>query len=127
SNLMEKNKYMIYLAFGGFNEDNVKTPLYEPFYVDGIFVEKSSKPTVEELLAMVPISVKEEVQNLLELEDEPLLEEIQKRAFLYFWNEANPTNGLIKDRSEEHTSELQSRENLVCRLLLEKKKKKIKD
>src|SRR5690606_40049031 len=27
------------------------------------------------------------------------------------------------NRSEEHTSELQSRENLVCRLLLEKKKK----
>src|SRR5437016_11707945 len=30
-------------------------------------------------------------------------------------------------RSEEHTSELQSLTNLVCRLLLEKKKKKIKD
>src|SRR5690606_33215040 len=30
-------------------------------------------------------------------------------------------------RSEEHTSELQSRENLVCRLLLEKKKKKRKN
>src|SRR5690606_41388555 len=29
-------------------------------------------------------------------------------------------------RSEEHTSELQSRENLVCRLLLEKKKKSIR-
>src|SRR5690606_15981768 len=29
------------------------------------------------------------------------------------------------ERSEEHTSELQSRENLVCRLLLEKKKRKI--
>src|SRR6266511_5995312 len=28
-----------------------------------------------------------------------------------------------RERSEEHTSELQSRENLVCRLLLEKKKK----
>src|SRR5438270_8459523 len=28
-------------------------------------------------------------------------------------------------RSEEHTSELQSQSNLVCRLLLEKKKKKI--
>src|SRR5690606_40705425 len=27
------------------------------------------------------------------------------------------------ERSEEHTSELQSRENLVCRLLLEKKNK----
>src|SRR3712207_6914057 len=29
-------------------------------------------------------------------------------------------------RSEEHTSELQSRQYLVCRLLLEKKKKKIR-
>src|SRR5690606_41360244 len=32
----------------------------------------------------------------------------------------------ITFRSEEHTSELQSRENLVCRLLLEKKNKMIK-
>src|SRR5436309_9693788 len=30
-------------------------------------------------------------------------------------------------RSEEHTSELQSRENLVCRLLLEKKKNNLQD
>src|SRR5690349_23613004 len=30
-------------------------------------------------------------------------------------------------RSEEHTSELQSRRDLVCRLLLEKKKKKTQD
>src|SRR3712207_8209103 len=30
-----------------------------------------------------------------------------------------------RDRSEEHTSELQSRQYLVCRLLLEKKKQKI--
>src|SRR3712207_7781598 len=29
-----------------------------------------------------------------------------------------------EDRSEEHTSELQSRQYLVCRLLLEKKKKR---
>src|SRR2546430_6129673 len=31
---------------------------------------------------------------------------------------------LTSKRSEEHTSELQSQSNLVCRLLLEKKKKK---
>src|SRR5436309_11829797 len=40
-----------------------------------------------------------------------------------------PIPPIAKDagsRSEEHTSELQSRENLVCRLLLEKKKKKKK-
>src|SRR2546430_7649639 len=30
--------------------------------------------------------------------------------------------GLARTRSEEHTSELQSQSNLVCRLLLEKKK-----
>src|SRR3712207_6956194 len=36
-----------------------------------------------------------------------------------------PSEGKIEDfrRSEEHTSELQSRQYLVCRLLLEKKKK----
>src|SRR5690554_7008726 len=33
-------------------------------------------------------------------------------------------NPKVVDRSEEHTSELQSRPHLVCRLLLEKKKKK---
>src|SRR5690349_22343596 len=33
---------------------------------------------------------------------------------------------IVEQRSEEHTSELQSRRDLVCRLLLEKKKKIIK-
>src|SRR2546430_3136904 len=32
-------------------------------------------------------------------------------------------SGFADERSEEHTSELQSQSNLVCRLLLEKKKK----
>src|SRR5688572_31298281 len=34
------------------------------------------------------------------------------------------TGGSPPSRSEEHTSELQSQSNLVCRLLLEKKKKR---
>src|SRR5207249_7516298 len=37
---------------------------------------------------------------------------------------AGGNSNLGKSRSEEHTSELQSRFDLVCRLLLEKKKKK---
>src|SRR2546430_8610167 len=38
----------------------------------------------------------------------------------------NLSSGVISSsRSEEHTSELQSQSNLVCRLLLEKKKKAI--
>src|SRR5690606_41489340 len=40
--------------------------------------------------------------------------------------DAHPHNLSQTQRSEEHTSELQSRENLVCRLLLEKKKQKKK-
>src|SRR5215467_6546049 len=36
------------------------------------------------------------------------------------------TEVILASRSEEHTSELQSPCNLVCRLLLEKKKKKLK-
>src|SRR3712207_7641038 len=41
------------------------------------------------------------------------------------WDEADlvVSLGSDLDRSEEHTSELQSRQYLVCRLLLEKKKK----
>src|SRR3712207_8051836 len=38
---------------------------------------------------------------------------------------AADADGADQFRSEEHTSELQSRQYLVCRLLLEKKKKKI--
>src|SRR5438067_5669866 len=42
---------------------------------------------------------------------------------------APPTPNEVRNptRSEEHTSELQSRFDLVCRLLLEKKKKKTKN
>src|SRR5256886_9214110 len=53
------------------------------------------------------------------------------RGTLPFDDEGTPTRDtpLIKEgilvRSEEHTSELQSQSNLVCRLLLEKKKKNI--
>src|SRR2546429_3817767 len=49
--------------------------------------------------------------------------------FLVFAQPAGPDRGVgrsgLDQRSEEHTSELQSRLHLVCRLLLEKKKKKL--
>src|SRR5690606_40475540 len=61
---------------------------------------------------------------------------IEARIALYTLPERNTTSSWLVisvatavyfifmfSRSEEHTSELQSRENLVCRLLLEKKKK----
>src|SRR5947209_8280045 len=45
---------------------------------------------------------------------------------LYLFCGLLPWNAFQESRSEEHTSELQSRQYLVCRLLLEKKKKKKK-
>src|SRR3712207_7505546 len=42
---------------------------------------------------------------------------------LYGETIGNPGGNVLDIRSEEHTSELQSRQYLVCRLLLEKKKK----
>src|SRR5256886_7138921 len=46
------------------------------------------------------------------------------RAIPLDWN-SGPMHENATNRSEEHTSELQSQSNLVCRLLLEKKKKTI--
>src|SRR2546422_7967745 len=48
-----------------------------------------------------------------------------EKAFVYIRGEyVEPQRRFAAARSEEHTSELQSRLHLVCRLLLEKKKKK---
>src|SRR2546430_12665589 len=47
-----------------------------------------------------------------------------RRASRKWWHRQRwRENGHGKNRSEEHTSELQSQSNLVCRLLLEKKTK----
>src|SRR2546428_6640260 len=47
------------------------------------------------------------------------------RSFLPLSGGSPPSVPAFPRRSEEHTSELQSRSDLVCRLLLEKKKKRI--
>src|SRR2546425_9012189 len=62
---------------------------------------------------------------LLEAEEKMLkTEEVVQREFAGVrTGKASP--GLVEARSEEHTSELQSLAYLVCRLLLEKKKKKV--
>src|SRR5690606_41326622 len=52
--------------------------------------------------------------------DSPI--ELSQGAGKPLWRPENYTRDYLGPRSEEHTSELQSRENLVCRLLLEKKK-----
>src|SRR5690606_41792566 len=62
-----------------------------------------------------------EAQDIIEKTLQKALEAAQKAG-----DEVVAGALIDRMRSEEHTSELQSRENLVCRLLLEKKKKKEK-
>src|SRR5207247_4515565 len=69
--------------------------------------------------------------KIQEVAEMPNLIEVQKASYDQFLQIYEPPGGrpdeglqtVFKSRSEEHTSELQSRVDLVCRLLLEKKKK----
>src|SRR5256886_12049890 len=54
--------------------------------------------------------------------------ELERRPdFIKVWFIHRQGDDLAAQRSEEHTSELQSQSNLVCRLLLEKKKNPLGD
>src|SRR3712207_6911743 len=72
-------------------------------------------------LGATPLSARE-ADVLREAADGATVADIARRLFL---SEGTVRN-YLSSRSEEHTSELQSRQYLVCRLLLEKKKKQNK-
>src|SRR5436309_9520738 len=70
-------------------------------------------------------------QAMIPVKDATVLSRMHSSADRREWRKRIEDHDGTRDgeggiRSEEHTSELQSRENLVCRLLLEKKKKKKK-
>src|SRR5690554_7341185 len=52
---------------------------------------------------------------------DPLVVAGTQRPIIFFMTRSDIFTPLMRPRSEEHTSELQSRPHLVCRLLLEKK------
>src|SRR5690606_40205131 len=62
------------------------------------------------------------ITDVLEAEGRALATELGERA-RFFAHDVTDDGAWrdVVERSEEHTSELQSRENIVCRLLLEKK------
>src|SRR3712207_8323860 len=72
-------------------------------------------PDLDRRLALV----RDLVQPLHALRCEPQVVPVHPRVDLEVEGHAS-----VEQRSEEHTSELQSRQYLVCRLLLEKKKNK---
>src|SRR3712207_8638627 len=69
------------------------------------------------LFRSAPLPVEGTVARLMGILDEDSLAPFTRAAF------SDPEIRPEQPRSEEHTSELQSRQYLVCRLLLEKKKK----
>src|SRR5690606_39743897 len=99
-----------------------------------IYFTASTKITILSLHDALPISKKGvkkvgKVGSVGRIEDEvdisqeniKLMRELAEMKAIQNFVTLTPT---VNVRSEEHTSELQSRENLVCRLLLEKKKVK---
>ena len=73
------------------------------------------------------MKTKELIQKLQELDPSGELEVVAETndgyAYNVFGGKVGGCMEGIVNRSEEHTSELQSPDHLVCRLLLEKKKK----
>src|SRR3712207_7363063 len=63
------------------------------------------------------------IAELFGIESGPLREEMERNILHLDGDVHRRLRNLVNPRSEEHTSELQSRQYLVCRLLLEKKKK----
>src|SRR2546427_1150779 len=83
-----------------------------------LFRSSKGSPTAEQLLSRMVLqpAKRERVAALAR--------EFENKRFL---GELRLVGKFLRERSEEHTSELQSQSNLVCRLLLEKKKKKTRE
>src|SRR5690606_27870129 len=103
--------------------DTVATPRYEELEARMVFAARvrpaetfsiSLNPLVAAAAPLLSEAVR--IRNTPDGEDLPTLQASLSTALREFEHRA-----LQEGRSEEHTSELQSRENLVCRLLLEKK------
>src|SRR5207247_6563153 len=86
-----------------------------------IRIIEDSKIPLEEEPKLQKIKRKVEHDEQLSREDEVFLTRLVVRA--NEWQKGLKNSSDTEPRSEEHTSELQSRVDLVCRLLLEKKKR----
>src|SRR5690606_41267427 len=78
-------------------------------------------PTCSQILACLGADVlRIDPPEFPEIIEQYLVTGMGKRSAVADLNERGDEVRTLARRSEEHTSELQSRENLVCRLLLEK-------
>src|SRR5256886_6303562 len=88
-----------------------------------VYLDEADRSLLEELAARTGLPRAELLRRgLRRMADEVLTERAPGWSFDRLVGALGDDASLPSDRSEEHTSELQSQSNLVCRLLLEKKK-----
>ncbi len=94
--------YMLYIASFYQDGNGNKTPLTEPFYLGSIFLTPApaaETTTVAPEDTTADDTYRQEVDILLRMDDDVFIESVARETFDFFWFEANPANGLIKDRS----------------------------
>src|SRR5438105_11957670 len=72
-----------------------------------------------------PAELHEELLQGGQVDRRPAADALEGRVQLGLFHQPSRQRAVERRRSEEHTSELQSRVDLVCRLLLEKKKHRL--
>jgi hypothetical protein len=91
--LPERGRYVLYISL--FAEDQRgKQPLEGPIYLGEVSVMAEF-----DTQAQRDPHYDAEAAALLALDDRALLEAVAKRTFDYFWQEADPKTGLVRDRS----------------------------
>src|SRR5690625_5752510 len=84
----------------------------------------SIQKQANDLIVDIPKYVEQIGGDIQNITDDSFLESTYDKGYEWVQSTLSDVPNAIKNyRSEEHTSELQSRGHLVCRLLLEKKKK----
>ena len=96
----KERTYTLYLSFFASDADNIKVPLTDPFYLGNAYLAESEPAPGAER----DPDYDAEAKALLKLDDAALMERVARETFDYFWQEANPDNGLVKDRSTEDSA-----------------------
>ena len=96
----KERDYTLILSFFASDADGTKVPLTEPFYLGNAYLAESEPAPGAER----DPTYDAEAEALLELDDAALMERVARETFDYFWQEANPDNGLVKDRSTDDSA-----------------------
>lgn len=96
---MQKKTFIILLIFLLLIINLVFSKKKESTYIDILYKEKKIDKDTYKMLKKAGKDKISEIEKMLSLNDEELLETIQKRTFTYFWDAIHPKTGLMRDRA----------------------------